>query len=305
MKNNNLSISIYIISKNYDKYLEQSILSVINQTENNWNLFLINDGSTDQTKKIMLKYQQKYPKRVFFINNQETIGLQKNANNIIKISKNDLLMRLDADDWLENNALRLIINEFKKNKKIDIVYGNYYYSTSNGIRISKENKLVLNKKSNFKHFPPHGACTAFKKNVLQKNGGYNENFNAQDGWDLWHKIATKNNVSYIKNPVFNYRQHDKSISKNKLKILEARDKIFEFYSDKIKSKNKNLVAIIPVKENYESFKNVPFIKINNKNLIERAIESAENCSEIKKTILSTESEKIIYYVNQIKKKKKI
>ena len=62
-------------------------------------------------------------------------------------------------------------------------------------------------------------CTAFKKNVLQKNGGYNENFNAQDGWDLWHKIATKNNVSYIKNPVFNYRQHDKSISKNKLKIL--------------------------------------------------------------------------------------
>ena len=241
MKNKNLSISIYIISRNYDKYLEQAILSVLSQTEKKWHLYLINDGSSDSTKKIMSKYHQMYPKKIYFINNKKNIGLQKNANKIIDISTNEFLMRLDADDWLENNAIRLVLNEFKKNKKIDIVFGNYFYSSSNGIRISKENKLVLNKKINFKHFPPHGACTAFKKNLLKKYGGYNEKFNAQDGWDLWHKIAKKNNVSYIKNPIFNYRQHEKSISKNKTKMLDARNKIFEFYSNKINNKKKILL----------------------------------------------------------------
>ena len=54
MKNNKLNISIYIISRNYDKYLEHSILSVLNQTEKNWHLYLINDGSSDTTEKILL-----------------------------------------------------------------------------------------------------------------------------------------------------------------------------------------------------------------------------------------------------------
>ena len=145
---------------------------------------------------------------------QKNRGLIVSNNLALRLAKGKYIIRLDADDWLENNALRLIINEFKKNKKIDIVYGNYYYSTSNGISISKENKLVLNKKSNFKHFPPHGACTAFKKNVLQKNCGYNENFNEQDGWDLWLKVIDITEVFNTNLPLFYYRQHGSNLTKN-------------------------------------------------------------------------------------------
>ena len=302
IKDKKSSIAIYIISRNYGKYLDQAIKSVINQSSSNWNLYLVNDGSTDETKKIMDHYKKKNRVKIFFINNKTSLGLQKNANKIIESSKDPIIMRLDADDWLENNAVQLITTEFKKDKKIDIVYGNYYYSTDSGLRISKENKIKLRKKINYKHFPPHGACTAFKRSKLRVNGGYNESFNAQDGWDIWHKLARKNNVIYINKPIFNYRQHANSLSQNRSKLLKAREKIFEFYSKKILIKNDNLLAIIPVKENYLNFKNVPFLKILNKNLLLRTIDSAINCKDVKKILITTKSQKVINYIKKLRRK---
>ena len=60
---------------------------------------------------------------------------------------------------------------------------------------------------------------------LKKLGGYSTSFNAQDGYELWLKILSRNSIGNITTPLFYYRQHPKSLSKDENRILEARRKI--------------------------------------------------------------------------------
>ena len=104
----------------------------------------------------------------------------------------------------------------------------------------------------------------FRVKSLKRVGGYNEKFKAQDGWDICKKIAKKNKIFHINKTLFNYRQHDNSLSSNKSKLLKYRNMIFENLSRKIKKNKLNCLAVIPVKENYKNFFNVPFLKIEKK-----------------------------------------
>ena len=92
-------VTIYIPCRNYGHYLSQAINSVINQVYENWELIIVNEGSTDDTSKIAKKYQKSLPKKVNFIDNDEPIGLQKLANKVLRIANGKYMMRLDADDW--------------------------------------------------------------------------------------------------------------------------------------------------------------------------------------------------------------
>ena len=76
----NPEITVYIPCKDYGKFLEKSIKSVIDQSFTSWELFIINEGSKDKTSSISKKYQKKFPDKIFFIDNKKPTGLQKLAN---------------------------------------------------------------------------------------------------------------------------------------------------------------------------------------------------------------------------------
>ena len=131
-------ISIYIVSKNYGKFVDKAIKSVFDQTYKNWELFLVSDNSKDNTAKIYKKYALKNKKIKKILIYKKNIGLQKISNNILKICKGEFLLRLDADDWLNKNALLLMINKILSKKSYGAVYGGYYYVDINGKKIGLE-----------------------------------------------------------------------------------------------------------------------------------------------------------------------
>ena len=155
-------------------------------------------------------------------------------------------MRLDADDWLDSHAIEILSNTLEKNKRIGMVFPDYYEVNSNG----KITKLV--RRHNFKKVklydqPAHGACTMIKKEFLKKIGGYNEKINCQDGYDLWVRFIEKYKVTNINLPLFYYRKHSSSLTRNEDKILKTRSKIT---NEIIKNKKiilKKAIAIIPVR----------------------------------------------------------
>ena len=100
-------------------------------------------------------------------------------------------------------------------QKAKAVVGTYFVKAESG----KEDKHG--------QIPPHGACTLFETNSLKKVGGYSENVNAQDGWDLWYKLYKKVGAISIDLPLFYYRQHNASLSQDNNRLLKARAKIFE------------------------------------------------------------------------------
>ena len=298
MKNEDPLVTIYVPCKDYIKYLQQSLESIKNQIYQNWELFVIDDGSKINCKSLVDKFKIDVKQEVKFIRKNKSVGIQKIANEVLKKSKGKYIIRLDADDWLSETSLVSLVEKIEKNKKLNIVTSNYFIVDELGKIIGYDNVYDKEKKIDKDMSPPHGACTLFKIKDLKKIGGYSTNIKAQDGWEIWFKLDKGLNSDFIDAPLFYYRKHNNSLSTNRNKILSERAKIF----DKINSiKNKgyklNCLAVIPAKNSYKNFKNVPFKKLNNKNLLEIAIQEANKCKYITSIIVSSDSDKVIKYVN--------
>ena len=299
-------VSVYIPSRNYGKYLDKSIESVINQIYKNWELFIIDEDSKDDTLKIAKKYKNKYSKKITIIKNDKVLGLQRIANKIISIAKGKYIIRLDADDWLHEVALLIMVNKLEENSKAAIAYGNYFYTDEKGKIIGVEIRYKLGKEDLIGHIPPHGACTLVETNALKSVDGYLENVDAQDGWDLWFKLYKKVGAISIDLPLFYYRQHSKSLSRDNDRLLNARAKIFAEIRKKSNENYKpNVLAVIPIKESYPDMKNVPYQKINGKTLLEIAINNALHSNQIDELVVSSKSKDVLNFSKKLEIENKV
>ncbi|MEL0008707.1 MAG: glycosyltransferase family 2 protein [Flammeovirgaceae bacterium] len=299
-------VTIYIPSKNYGKYLDKAVKSVLNQIYSNWELYIIDEGSNDDTEKIAKNFIKKFPTKIKFILNSQPVGLQKLANHILEIANGKYIIRLDADDWLHEVALLIMVKKLEENSKAGIAYGNYFYTNEKGKIIGIERRHELGKEDLVGHLPPHGACTLVETNALRNVNGYTENVDAQDGWDLWFKLYKKIGAISIDLPLFYYRQHYSSLSKDNERLLNARAKIFH----EIRSKEKNnfkpkVLAVIPVKESYPNMKDVPYQKINGTTLLEIAINNALGSNQIDELIVSSKSKNVLSFSKKLEEENKV
>ena len=100
-----MKTTVYITAYNYGKFIEKAIQSVLKQSTDDWELIIINDGSTDNTCDILKRYETHPKVRVV---EQENKGLSVSNNIALRISNGEYLMRLDADDYLDENALLVL-----------------------------------------------------------------------------------------------------------------------------------------------------------------------------------------------------
>ena len=103
----NIFFSIIICCYNSEKYIKETIDSILNQTYNNIELIIIDDGSTDNSRKIINNYlKNKKIKKIF----QKNKGLNISNNIALKASNGEYILRLDADDWLDPNCIEILLN---------------------------------------------------------------------------------------------------------------------------------------------------------------------------------------------------
>jgi len=279
---------------NYGKYLSKSLNSVLSQTYKNWELLIIDDGSTDNSLKYIKKFKKN--KKIKIIT-QQNKGLNITNNIALRLSETDYIVRLDPDDYLDENFLNLTVNYLDENKNIDMVYPDYYVVNQQG-KITNLVRYSDNKfEESLNDLPPHGACTVFRRNILISLGGYDESVSRQDGYDIWLKFIKKHKPHNIKIPLFYYRRHNENLTNNRKKIFEAKYKIVQKQSFDILKKTKNL-AIIPVSANHLYDYNSPFTKLNKKPLIWYTLNAASLSANINKTIVNTRDNNVIDYVKK-------
>lgn len=306
MKSNSL-VTIYVPSRNYGKFLDKALESISNQVYKNWELFIIDEASEDNTLIIAEYFKQKTLQEVYIIRNDKPIGLQKIANHILRKSKGKYIIRLDADDWLDEMALLIMITKFESDLNIGLVYGNYFYTDIRGKVLGFERRLKIGQEDDSMNIPPHGACTMIKTNLLKSLSGYSEEINSQDGWDLWFKLTKISKPANVEAPIFFYRQHENSLSRDSQRLLNSRSKIFEFQNNNLKKggyKNKCL-AIIPVKQSYDNIANIPFLKVQGKSLLELSIKSALDSNLISDVLISTNSDEVLDFSKKLENENKI
>jgi glycosyltransferase involved in cell wall biosynthesis len=299
-------VTIYIPCKDYGEFLAQSVNSVFEQAYLNWELFIIDEASSDNTLDIAREFWQRAPSKVSVIANDSPLGLQRVANMVLRRSKGEYIIRLDADDWLDESALLVMVSRMLTDPSLGIVYGSYYYVDRSGnlLGVERQPKLWLEDKSGLN--PPHGACTLIKTRSLKSVGGYLEDVDAQDGWDIWFKLLNRTKASSISTTVFFYRQHSGSLSRDSARLYNARSKIFASLRSSLSgSYVPTVLAVIPVRESYPRFKGVPYAKIGLKSLLEHAICNVQALKLISEVIVSADSEPVLEHVGSLQSSGKI
>jgi glycosyltransferase involved in cell wall biosynthesis len=296
-------VTVYIPCRNYGRYLVQCVESVLQQLYTHWELIIIDEASDDDSSSLAESLRLRDPSRITVIRNPEPVGLQKLANCALSLANGKYTMRLDADDWLDEGALLLMVSKIEASPDVGLVYGNYFYVNETGDVLGMERRHRLGSEDKVGHLPPHGACTLFRTRALKAAGGYSEDINAQDGWELWYKLCNRVGAVSLDVPVFYYRQHDTSLSRDNQRLLKARMRIFAQIGKGLQGDYKpTCTAVIPVRESYPGNEGVPYRMIDGSSLLERAIRSATEVESITQVIVSSQSQSVLDFAADLEAK---
>jgi glycosyltransferase involved in cell wall biosynthesis len=288
-------VTVYTPCRNYGHFLSKAVQSVMDQLYQSWELFIIDEASDDETLAIAKQFQSQDPQRIKVIHHEKPLGLQKVANHVLSLAKGAYIMRLDADDWLDEGALLLMAAKLESDPDCGLVYGNYYYTDEQGKVLGAERRLKPGTENTSAHaVPPHGACTMVSTRALKSVGGYSEDINAQDGWELWFKLLNRVKSAQLDLPLFYYRQHQQSLSKDRERLLNARAEILRKARHSLAgSYQPTCLAVIPVRESYPDWQGVPYEEINGKSLLELALDSAHLAKGVTDVAVSSESQSVL------------
>ena len=202
-----VSIIISVFKKN--SYLSQSIKSILNQTYNFYELIIINDNPKNLEIKNILEEFKKKDKRIRVINNKKNIGLAASLNKGIRLSKYDLIFRMDSDDISHNKRLEKQVNYMNNHKHVDVLGANAILIKKDGTSFGKTNlphdNEEIKKKIIFQNPLIHPSI-CYKKKIFKKGNFYNENFKKCQDIELWMRLRKKKIIfSNLKACLIRYR----------------------------------------------------------------------------------------------------
>lgn len=264
-----VKVTVYIVSRNYGRFLEEAIQSVLQQSMDDWELLLINDNSSDATQEVMERYAHLRNVSLLQADGQ---GLVKAANMAIENARGGYIIRLDADDVFDENILLVLSNHLDNNPHTALVFPDYYLIDEYGHIFANERREQVHYKNHMQDLPPHGACTMMRVDALREVGGYSEDIKAQDGYYIWSKLREKHRCSNVNLPLFYYRRHGKNLTNNTERILQARQSIKRDSCAKALETCGPVTAIIPCRQNFDIQPDLWSLEIAGKSLLQIAIE---------------------------------
>lgn len=240
----NSMISVIIPTYNRANYLSEAIDSVLAQTYKNYEIIVVDDGSTDNTRKVLEKYSNKI--RYIY---QENKGPSAARNNGIKNAKGELIAFLDSDDaWLPEKLERQL-ELFRKNDELGLVSSAYYSCDEyfNLPTLVREKDLSTKRKILPKLFVKNLFATptiVVKKKCFTRVGLFNENYKFGEDWDMWIRIALDYEVHYVLEPLCKCRRHNDSITYGmNPKNLEDWKNIIELNRKRAKNLYERIISI--------------------------------------------------------------
>ena len=207
----NFFISVIMNCHNGEKYLTESIKSVISQTYKNWELIFCDNLSQDQSKKLVLKFKDK---RIKYYKTSKFMKLYQARNYAIQKSKGSFVAFLDVDDFWAKDKLEKQINLFKKNKNYAAIYSNFYILRNEKLKEIYSNKSLDSgniTQSLLNKYRINISTTLVKK-VLFKRRLFNKNYNIIGDFDYFLKLSLTNQIGCVREKLAYYRIHGKNTS---------------------------------------------------------------------------------------------
>ena len=203
-------ISIIVPIYNSEKYLNKCIDSLINQTEKNIEIILVNDGSTDNSEEIIKEYKDKRIK--YYKNKNQGIGKTRNFG--IEQATGSYIMFVDSDDYIEKNACEKMYNK-AVNENLDVVLCDFYKEYDNGnieeIHTNSFNNSSLKENPNIiTDYLCPWAKIYDRKMIIDNNIKFVENLKYEDAPFVIKALCTAKKIGKIDECLNYYLIHDNS-----------------------------------------------------------------------------------------------
>ncbi len=237
--------SIIVCSYNYGHFLEQTVESVLNSTFKNYELIIVNDGSTDNTSEILKKYQN-HPK--ITIIEHKNMGLSLSRNKAMQLAKGKYFWFVDADDWIDKKALSAL---YKKTKDTELDMVSFYTSmvSANGtflglnpydrlpypLELSPNSIYSINRLtvSDILTYPVTSGKQIYRREFIQKNKiDFPARTLFEDDIFFLHTIFAEAKISAIPNILYYKRLHAKAVTSDKSKHFDSFVRICEYIWDR-------------------------------------------------------------------------
>ena len=207
---NNILVSVVTISYNQEKFIENTIKSVLNQNYSNIEFIVIDAGSSDKSREIIKKYDHKISKIIFEQDEGPADGLNKG----FKIANGDILCWLNSDDIFLEGTIKKIVQIFDNNRYIDVVYGNAWITNQNGDKIRKFYSDKFNTRmALYGNSIIAQQSTFIKKETYLKTKGFNKYNKITWDSELFLDIGLNNSKFHKINDFLScYRIHDDGIT---------------------------------------------------------------------------------------------
>jgi glycosyltransferase involved in cell wall biosynthesis len=238
--NNQISFSVIICCYNSELYLEETIKSIISQSYKNWEIIAINDGSTDKTESIIMKYLSKeYPITYF---KQENKGFASARNKAIELSRYDWIVIIDHDDICLNNRLETHCNQIQSNPDIKFFFADTIHFDNDGNELKRHfenhnlDKIDPSKGNIIKYileFPNliDTESVVFDKKAAISVGLFDTSFMYLVDYDFFLRMGSSFSMSFSKKIVSKWRVHSNQTTKivgESLRIKEGNRIIFRY-----------------------------------------------------------------------------
>jgi len=208
-------VSVIIPAYNRDKYIRQTVDSVLNQTWPNIELIVVDDGSTDNTRRIL----EEYGERICLLEHPGRVNKGQSAaiNAGLNAAAGDYICILDSDDYWEPEKVRVQVEYLEKHEDVGFVYCNVTAVDENGdflYTLYSEDHVERNRPEDilldcYILLP----CSAMlRSEVFRKAGLFDESLRAAQDHDMTIRLYEQVRVAYIDRPLANYRRHPEAIS---------------------------------------------------------------------------------------------
>ena len=239
-------ISVIIPVYNGEKYIKRCIDSIINQTYDNVQIIIINDGSTDNTENILKDYSN------IVLINKENEGVSKARNTGLSLATGDYIYFCDADDYLEKDAFETLVKEYAENDLLR--FGHYVVNGDQKKEKTNEDDILASVDLNFddneqileylisNKTEGHLWNYLFKLSVIKdKNILFDEDlFYQEDVIFLLEYVLKIKKIKVVSNPFYNYFVNENSVTKNiesSVRNLSSIAKLRQKFLDILKENN--------------------------------------------------------------------
>lgn len=247
-------LMVFIPCYNAEKYISQTLESILNQTYEKFELLIVDDGSTDKSRDILKEYIKK-DERVKLIENRKNRGIAYTRNRGLEICDCEYLALMDADDIAPPERLEKEIQFLERHKDIGAVGGRYQKIDSKGSRVHTSLKLVLSDaaiRANMLFFNPiaNGSMMLRMEVVKRNNLRYCEENIALEDYLFWSEFLKYSKINNL-NCIFQFyrisetslerRTRDKDLLSRKEYFDEIHEKLYETMGIKLSKNDKDVL----------------------------------------------------------------